>query len=60
MNLGITPDVKLLSDNLGVSEKAVMEMDQRLASGQEVSLDKPLDDDGGRHVFADLISQDHD
>ncbi len=60
MNLGITPDVKLLSDNLGVSEKAVMEMDQRLASGQEVSLDKPLDDDSGRHVFADLISQDHD
>ncbi len=60
MNLGITPDVKLLSDNLGVSEKAVMEMDQRLGAGQEVSLDKPLDEDGGRHVLADLISQDHD
>ncbi len=60
MNLGITPDVKLLSDNLGVSEKAVREMDQRLGAGQEVSLDKPLDEDNGRHFLADLISQDHD
>jgi RNA polymerase sigma-32 factor len=60
MNLGITPDVKLLSENLGVSEKAVVEMDQRLGSGQEVSLDKPLDEDGGRHVLSDLISNDHD
>jgi RNA polymerase sigma-32 factor len=60
MSLGITPDVKLLSENLGVSEKAVVEMDQRLGSGQEVSLDKPLDEDGGRHLLSDLISSDHD
>ena len=60
MSLGITPDVKLLSENLGVSEKAVVEMDQRLGSGQEVSLDKPLDEDGGRHALSDLISNDHD
>jgi RNA polymerase sigma-32 factor len=56
MSMGITPDVKLLSDNLGVSEKAVIEMDQRLGSGgQEVSLDRPLDEDGGRQVLSDII-----
>jgi RNA polymerase sigma-32 factor len=56
MSMGITPDVKLLSNNLGVSEKAVIEMDQRLGnSGQEVSLDKPLDEDGGRQTLSDVI-----
>lgn len=56
MNLGIAPDVKQLSENLGVSEKAVIEMDQRLgSSGQEISLDKPLDSEGGRQTLADLI-----
>jgi RNA polymerase sigma-32 factor len=57
LSMGINPDVKLLSDNLGVSEKAVVEMDLRLGSGgQEVSLDKPLDDDGGRQTLSDVIS----
>ena len=60
MSLGIAPDVKLLSENLGVSEKAVVEMDQRLGSGQEVSLDKPLDEGAGRYALSDLISNDHD
>lgn len=56
MNMGINPDVKQLSENLGVSEKAVIEMDHRLgSSGQEVSLDKPLDEDGGRQTLGDLI-----
>ncbi|HXH30221.1 MAG TPA: RNA polymerase factor sigma-32 [Bacteriovoracaceae bacterium] len=56
MSLGVSPDVKLLSENLGVSEKAVIEMDLRLGTGgQEVSLDKPLDEDGGRHTLGDLI-----
>lgn len=56
MSMGVAPDVKLLSENLGVSEKSVIEMDQRLGShGQEVSLDKPLDEDGGRQTLADLI-----
>jgi RNA polymerase sigma-32 factor len=56
MNMGINPDVKLLSDNLGVSEKSVMEMDHRLGShGQEVSLDRPLDDDNGRQTLGDLL-----
>jgi RNA polymerase sigma-32 factor len=58
MGMGIVPDVKLLSDNLGVSEKAVIEMDSRLGSGQEVSLDRPLDEDGGRQVLSDIISED--
>lgn len=59
MSLGIAPDTKLLSENLGVSEKAVIEMDHRLGThGQEVSLDKPLDDDGGRQTLGDLLSDD--
>ena len=61
MSMGIAPDVKLLSENLGVSEKSVIEMDQRLSShGQEVSLDKPLDEDGGRQTLADLIGDESD
>jgi len=56
MSKGITPDVKQLSANLGVSEKAVIEMDQRLGTGgQEISLDKPLDNDGGHQTLNDLI-----
>ena len=61
MSMGIAPDVKLLSENLGVSEKAVIEMDQRLSSGgQEVSLDKPLDDDGSRQTLSELIGDDQE
>ena len=61
MSMGIAPDVKLLSENLGVSEKSVIEMDQRLSShGQEVSLDKPINEDNGRQTFADLIGDDSD
>lgn len=56
MSMGINPDVKLLSDNLGVSEKAVIEMDSRLgSSGQEVSFDKTLDDESGRQTLGDII-----
>lgn len=61
MSMGIAPDVKLLSENLGVSEKSVVEMDQRLSShGQEVSLDKPLDEDGGRQTLGDLLGDSQD
>jgi len=61
LSQGINPDVKMLSENLGVSEKSVIEMDHRLGShGQEVSLDKPLDDDGGRQTLSDLIGDDDD
>ena len=41
---GIEPGPKLLSENLQVSEKDVVEMDQRL-SGYEVSLNAPVRDD---------------
>ncbi|MCK5072661.1 MAG: RNA polymerase factor sigma-32 [Bacteriovoracaceae bacterium] len=41
-NMGITPDAKRLSQNLGVSEKAVVVMDHRLSKGGgEVSIDTP-------------------
>lgn len=56
LSLGQTPDVKLLSENLGVSEKAVREMDLRLSSGgQEVSIDRPLDNAEGKSVLGDLL-----
>lgn len=61
MNMGINPDIKQLSETLGVSEKAVIEMDMRLGStGQEVSFDKPLNDDGGRQSLGDIISDDQE
>lgn len=61
MSMGIAPDVKLLSENLGVSEKSIIEMDHRLSSGgQEVSLDRPLDEDGGTQTLQDLISADEE
>jgi RNA polymerase sigma-32 factor len=45
---GFTPDAKLLADRLNVSERDVVEMDQRMGSW-ELSLDQPLtqDNDGG-------------
>jgi len=45
---GFAPDAKLLADRLNVSERDVVEMDQRMGSW-EVSLDQPLtqDNDGG-------------
>jgi RNA polymerase sigma-32 factor len=51
MNQGIEPEYKLLSENLGVSEKAVKEMDLRLSSqGNEVSIDatKSEEESGGK------------
>jgi RNA polymerase sigma-32 factor len=57
MNMGMAPDIKLLSENLGVSEKSILEMDQRLGpSGQEISLDKPLDEENGRDKIGDILS----
>ncbi|MGE3610207.1 MAG: RNA polymerase factor sigma-32 [Bacteriovoracaceae bacterium] len=61
MSMGIVPDVKQLSEALGVSEKSVIEMDNRLSSsGQEVSLDKPIDEDSGRQTIGDLIKDSED
>jgi RNA polymerase sigma-32 factor len=59
-SLGIQPGVKLLSENLGVSEKAVEEMDLRLSgSGHEVSLDMPLDNAESKSVLGDLLKDPH-
>ena len=58
MSMGINPDVKLLSENLGVSEKSVMEMDQRLGSfGQEISIDRPVDDESKSNL-GDFLADD--
>ena len=61
MNQGIEPEAKLISQNLGVSEEAVKEMDLRLSSrGAALSLDAPLTgEDGGGSAY-DLLSNDED
>jgi RNA polymerase sigma-32 factor len=59
--LGINPDVKALSNSLGVTEKAVIEMDTRLLAGTEVSLDKPINDyEGGGTLLSDLLPDEHE
>lgn len=58
MNMGIIPDTKLLSETLGVSQKAVEEMDLRLGSfGQEVSIDRPVEE-GSKQNLGDFLSDD--
>ncbi len=58
-NQGITPETKLISESLGVSEKAVEEMNLRLSSsGQEVSLDTPVGTDAGGSTLEDFIQSD--
>lgn len=61
-SLGIKPEPKLISENLGVSEKAVIEMDQRLsASSAEISLDRPVSLDGtSTATISDFIPDDFD
>jgi RNA polymerase sigma-32 factor len=47
ISMGITPDNKLIGQNLGVSEKSVAVMDKRLGSGGgELSIEAKLDNDG--------------
>ena len=54
-NLGINPDNKTISHNLGVSEKAVALMDSRLGSGaSDLSLEAKLDEGGA--TFGDTLS----
>lgn len=56
---GIEPEVKLISESLGVSEKAVIEMDHRLSSaGSEVSIDQSVGDDSSSTTFADFLMSD--
>lgn len=47
--LGSNPDYALLSSKLGVSEKDVTDMAQRLA-GRDVSLDRPVDDESSTRL----------
>lgn len=54
--MGIDPDSKTIADNLGVSEKAVITMDQRLSGpAGDISLDKPVGESGGT-TLGDLLS----
>ena len=53
---GFDPKPKLLSQRLGVSEKEIVEMDQRL-DGWDVSLDAPLKEDSDTDRM-DLLSYD--
>lgn len=53
---GIEPEVKLIAENLGVSEKAVTEMNLRLSSqGQEVSIDTPVGSSESSGTISDLL-----
>ena len=60
ISMGINPDQKLISENLGVSEKAVAVMDKRLNYGGEVSLDAPIKNNGDETSsrLGDLLSDD--
>jgi RNA polymerase sigma-32 factor len=56
---GIEPTPKLISENLGVSEKSVIQMDQRLSSsGSEVSIDYGVGVDGEGSLSDYLASPD--
>ncbi len=56
-NQGIEPEPKLLSENLGVSEKSVKEMDMRLSSsGAEMSLDQKLTHEPGSGSLLETLS----
>lgn len=46
IDLGFDPEVKLLSERLGVTEKDIVEMDQRLAAS-DLSIDAPLKGSSG-------------
>jgi len=59
LSQGIEPETKLLSENLGVSEKAVEEMNLRLSSnGGEVSFDSPIGSGDGDSFLSDFLEND--
>jgi len=56
--LGIVPDKRIISENLGVSEKAVTLMEERLGKGgSEVSMDAQVHDESTT-TLGELISDD--
>jgi RNA polymerase sigma-32 factor len=54
---GFAPEPKLLAEKLDVKESDVRDMQHRL-SRSELSLDAPVDDEGGAASFGDFISAD--
>ena len=59
-NMGVRPKTKLISHNLGVSEKSVRMMEQvLLPGGGEVALDRPLFDDSSKSLADILADEQH-
>ena len=56
IDMGFEPRPKLLSERLGVSEREIVDMDQRL-DGWDVSLDAPLKDDSDTERIEFLSTQ---
>jgi RNA polymerase sigma-32 factor len=56
LSMGVDPDYKTIGENLGVSEKSVAMMDQRLGGGgvHEMSLDAPVNEES-QVVVGDFI-----
>ncbi|OFZ53113.1 MAG: hypothetical protein A2428_03370 [Bdellovibrionales bacterium RIFOXYC1_FULL_54_43] len=54
---GLLSGPKLLAEKLNVREKDVIEMEQRLSGrGTEMSLDTPIDSEGGSHSHLELLA----
>lgn len=53
--LGFTPSAKQIADVLGVKEREVIEMDQRLGASSEVSVETPLGHESGAGTVLDLL-----
>lgn len=57
MSMGIAPDSKMISESLGVSEKAVKVMDARLSqSNAEMSIDTHVNNDPSAPFVGDVLS----
>lgn len=53
--LGFTPSAREIAETLGVKEREVIEMDQRLATSSEVSTETPLGHGDGAGTMLDLL-----
>jgi len=52
---GFAPTPQRIAEVLGVKEKEVIEMDQRLATSSEISVETPLGHDSGAGTMLDLL-----